>query len=75
MLISETLKGIKRTHGCAVARKTPILTDDLRLMLRYLPEKLLGVRDAINAIVKANAPGLPLRLVIRQSNRYRLEII
>jgi integrase len=45
MLISETLKGIKRTHGSAVARKAPILTDDLRLMLRCLPGKLLGVRD------------------------------
>jgi site-specific recombinase XerD len=45
VLISETLKGIKRTHGSAVARKAPILTDDLRLMLRCLPEKLLGIRD------------------------------
>lgn len=36
VLISETLKGIKRTHGSAVARKAPILTDDLRLMLRSI---------------------------------------
>jgi hypothetical protein len=45
MLISETLKGIKRMHRSAVARKAPILTDDLRLMLRCLPGKLLGIRD------------------------------
>jgi site-specific recombinase XerD len=45
MLVSEMLKGIKRTHGSAVTRKAPILTDDLRLMLRCLPAKLVGIRD------------------------------
>jgi site-specific recombinase XerD len=44
-LIAETLKGIKRTHGAAVAQKAPVLTEDLRLMLRTLPDKLIGVRD------------------------------
>ena len=44
-LIAETLKGIRRTHGAAVTQKAPVLTEDLRMMLRTLPEKLLGVRD------------------------------
>jgi integrase len=44
-LIGETLKGIKRTHGIASLQKTPVLTEDLRLMLRALPKNLLGTRD------------------------------
>jgi site-specific recombinase XerD len=44
-LIAETLKGIKRTHGSAVTQKAPVLTEDLRMILRTLPENLLGVRD------------------------------
>lgn len=44
-LIFETLKGIKRTHGTAVVQKAPVLTDDLRLMLRGMPAGLLGLRD------------------------------
>lgn len=45
VLISETLKGIKRTHGTAPKQKSPVLTEDLRVMLRMLPEGLLGIRD------------------------------
>jgi integrase len=45
VLIAETLKGIKRTHGTAVTQKAPILTEDLRSMLRELPHNLLGTRD------------------------------
>jgi integrase len=46
MLVTETLKGIKRTHGMAVTRKAPVLTEDLRSMLREtVPEGLLGARD------------------------------
>jgi site-specific recombinase XerD len=44
-LISETLKGIKRIHGTAPKHKAAVLTEDLRLMLRMLPDKLLGIRD------------------------------
>lgn len=44
-LIAETLKGIKAVHGSAQVQKAPVLTEDLRLMLRGLPSKLLGVRD------------------------------
>ncbi|MGI9069850.1 MAG: site-specific integrase [Bryobacteraceae bacterium] len=44
-LIAETLKGIKRTHGTAAKQKAPVLTEDLRMMLRMLPSNLLGLRD------------------------------
>jgi integrase len=44
-LVFEVLKGLKRVHGTAVTQKAPVLTDDLRLMLRHLPEDLLGIRD------------------------------
>jgi integrase len=44
-LIAETLKGIKRVHGTAATQKAPLLTEDLRVILRTLPRRLLGVRD------------------------------
>jgi site-specific recombinase XerD len=44
-LIAETLKGIKRTHGTDQTQKAAVLTEDLRVMLRMLPPKLLGIRD------------------------------
>ncbi|MGI9073702.1 MAG: site-specific integrase [Bryobacteraceae bacterium] len=44
-LVAETLKGIKRTHGTASKQKAPVLTEDLRMMLRMLPSNLLGLRD------------------------------
>ncbi|HTF71416.1 MAG TPA: tyrosine-type recombinase/integrase [Edaphobacter sp.] len=44
-LIAEALKGIKRTYGSAIAQKSPVLTDDLRAMLRYIPDTLQGLRD------------------------------
>jgi site-specific recombinase XerD len=45
MLVAETLKGIKRVHGVAQVQKAPVLTEDLRLMLRMTPDSLLGIRD------------------------------
>jgi integrase len=45
VLVAETLKGIKRTHGTAYKQKSPILTEDLRIMLRLMPGNLHGVRD------------------------------
>ena len=45
MLLAETLKGIKRTHGVAVTQRAPVLTEDLRVMLRVLPQNLHGTRD------------------------------
>jgi hypothetical protein len=44
-LVAETLKGIRRVHGSAQTRKAPVLTDDLRVMLRHVPAGLLGIRD------------------------------
>jgi integrase len=44
-LVSETLKGIRRTIGTTQTGKQPIFTDDLRAMLRALPESLRGTRD------------------------------
>jgi site-specific recombinase XerC len=45
IVVAETLKGIKRTHGVAPKQKAPILTEDLRVMLRMLPRNLRGIRD------------------------------
>jgi integrase len=45
ILIAETLKGIKRTHGTAHKQKAPILTEDLRMILRLIPDNLQGTRD------------------------------
>ena len=45
ILIAETLKGIKRTHGTAPKQKAPVLTEDLRVMLRLLRDNLQGKRD------------------------------
>jgi hypothetical protein len=39
------MKGIRGVHGSAVKQKSPVLTDDLRLMLRYTPKDIIGVRD------------------------------
>jgi site-specific recombinase XerD len=44
-IVAETLKGIKRIHGTAPNQKAPVLTDDLRLMLRHTPAGLVGIRD------------------------------
>ncbi len=45
LLLTETLKGIKRVHGNVVRQKTAILTEDLRSMLRGLPPSTKGSRD------------------------------
>lgn len=55
ILVSETLKGIKRTHGTAVKQKAPLLTEDLRVMLRLVPNNLQGTRD--RAILLAGFAG------------------
>jgi integrase len=43
--IKEVWAGIRREKGTAKEGKTPILTDDLRAMVRSLPGSLLGLRD------------------------------
>ncbi len=44
-VVSEVWKGLKRTHGAAQAAKAPIITSELRTILRELPNGLLGIRD------------------------------
>jgi site-specific recombinase XerD len=39
------MAGIRRTKGTAQAAKTPVLIQDLRLMIDRLPETTIGVRD------------------------------
>lgn len=43
--ISETLKGIKNTHGTAQMMKAPIVIDELREMVKVLGKDLKGIRD------------------------------
>jgi site-specific recombinase XerD len=45
LLVAETLKGIKRTNGIAPERKAPVLTEDLRVMLRLTGQDPAGARD------------------------------
>ncbi len=44
-VVSETLKGIRRTLGTAQKGKLPLLTADLQKVLAHLPGNLHGVRD------------------------------
>jgi site-specific recombinase XerD len=44
-LVSETLKGIRRTKGAAQDGKRPLYTHQLRAIVRALPENLQGRRD------------------------------
>ena len=39
------MAGIRRTKGTAANPKTPVLVDDLKRMVSWLPEGLIGVRD------------------------------
>lgn len=41
----ETLAGIRRTLGTAPHQVAPILVDELRMMVKALPESLRGTRD------------------------------
>jgi integrase len=45
LLVAETLKGIKRTNGIAPQQKAPVLTEDLRMMLRLTRKNVTGTRD------------------------------
>lgn len=38
-------RGIRKTHGVAAKGKDPILVEDLREMVRHLPDNLAGYRD------------------------------
>ena len=43
--MSETLKGIRRSIGTAQEGKAPLLTSDIRRIVGFCPETLLGLRD------------------------------
>jgi integrase len=43
--VKAVLSGIKRTMGTAPAGKDPLLTDDVRRLLKFTPDNLLGKRD------------------------------
>jgi len=43
--VRELIAGIKRTKGTEPTRKTPVSVDDLRAMVRALPDTLRGRRD------------------------------
>jgi integrase len=45
ILVTETLRGIRRTVGTAQAAKSPIFTSELRSILSVLPDSLQGIRD------------------------------
>ncbi len=44
-LIAATMKGIRRTLGSAQTPKDALLTEDIRAMVKVLPEGLSGLRD------------------------------
>lgn len=44
--ISEVMAGIRRAHGVAQDKKTPILSPDLRAMIESMPDNLPGIRDS-----------------------------
>jgi integrase len=50
-LVSETLKGIRRTLGTAQKGKRPLYTEQLRAMIRALPENLQGARDRVLLLI------------------------
>jgi integrase len=50
-LVSETLKGIRRTVGTAQTGKRPLYTAELRAMIAAMPETLQGVRDRALLVV------------------------
>jgi site-specific recombinase XerD len=44
-MVTNTMKGIRRTKGTASAQKTPALTDDIRAMVDATDQGLIGARD------------------------------
>jgi site-specific recombinase XerD len=45
-VVKETLDGIKRTMGTAQDCKAALLTDNLRSLMKAIPDSLIGKRDA-----------------------------
>src|SRR5207249_2058145 len=44
-IITNTMKGIRRTKGTAPAQKAPTLTDDIRTMIDATDAGIIGARD------------------------------
>jgi integrase len=51
MVVGETLKGIRRTLGTAQKGKDPLLTPDIRRIVKACPNNLLGLRNRALALV------------------------
>lgn len=51
MVVGETLKGIRRTIGTAQKGKDPLLTTDIRKIVRACPNSLIGLRDRALTLV------------------------
>ena len=45
LMVTNTMKGIRRTKGTAPEQKTPTLTDDIRAMVNATDTGIIGVRD------------------------------
>jgi integrase len=43
--VKQFLQGLRRELGVAPTRKSPVLVDDLKEILRHVPDSLLGKRD------------------------------
>ena len=44
-MVTNTMKGIRRTKGTAPVQKTPTLTDDIRAMVDATDTGIIGIRD------------------------------
>jgi site-specific recombinase XerC len=44
-MVTNTMKGIRRTKGRAAAQKAPAVTDDIRAMVDTTDAGLIGARD------------------------------
>lgn len=49
-VVGEVLRGIKRTIGTAVERKSALLADDIERIADACPERLIGLRDRALAL-------------------------
>jgi site-specific recombinase XerD len=54
-MVTNTMKGMRRTKGTAPAPKAPALTDDIRAMIEVAGDGIIGVRD--RALILAGFAG------------------
>ncbi len=50
-IVSETLKGIRRSFGTAQEGKAPLLTADIRKIVACCPQTIMGIRDRALVLV------------------------